>query len=134
MPKILHPQLAKECLPIVSLGVCRVYLQNNNNFPWLILVPMRNAVQEIFDLSNEDYEQMMSEVRSVTKHFAIFTGADKMNVATLGNVVPQLHIHIIARFKSDAAWPNPVWNSNLPSVPYSQRNAELLIQELRAIF
>lgn len=134
MTTALHPQLAKDCLPIASLGVCRVYLQNNKNFPWLVLVPMREGISEIFDLELVDYEQMMSEVRAVTKHFAGFTAADKMNVATLGNIVPQLHVHIIARFKNDAAWPNPVWNSTLPSTPYPQNEAELLIKELRAIF
>lgn len=133
MTAALHPQLAKDCLPIVSLGVCRVYLQNNKNFPWLVLVPMREGITEIFDLETVDYEQVMSEVRSVTKHFAEFTRADKINVATLGNVVPQLHIHIIARFKKDGAWPNPVWNA-LPPTPYPQHEAELLIKELRAIF
>lgn len=134
MTALLHPQLAKDCLPINNLGVCRVYLQNNSNFPWLILVPMRPNIKEIFDLEQVDYEQMMSEVRAITKHFSIFTGADKMNVATLGNVVPQLHIHIIARFENDAAWPNPVWNASLPSAPYAPEKAELLIRELRAIF
>ena len=133
MTTALHPLLAKDCLPIVSLGVCRVYLQNNSNFPWLVLIPMREDLSEIFDMSIEDYEQVMSEVRAITKHFASFTGADKMNVATLGNVVPQLHIHIIARFKNDPAWPNPVWNA-LPPKPYAQDKAELLIKELRAIF
>ncbi len=134
MTALLHPQLAKDCLPINNLGVCRVYLQNNSNFPWLILVPMRPNIKEIFDLEQVDYEQMMSEVRAITKHFSIFTGADKMNVATLGNVVPQLHIHIIARFENDAAWPNPVWNASLPPSPYAPEKAELLIRELRAIF
>jgi diadenosine tetraphosphate (Ap4A) HIT family hydrolase len=133
MTTLLHPQLAKDCLPIISLGVCRLYLQNNSNFPWLVLVPMRPNIKEIFELEQVDYEQMMSEVHAVTKHFSVFTKADKMNVATLGNVVSQLHIHIIARFK-DAAWPNPVWNANLPPAHYPQNEAELLINELRAIF
>lgn len=134
MTALLHPQLAKDCLPIISLGVCRLYLQNNSNFPWLILVPMRPNIKEIFDLEQVDYEQMMSEVRTVTKHFASFTHAHKMNVATLGNMVPQLHIHIIARFENDAAWPNPVWNASLLPSTYPQKDAELLIQKLRAIF
>lgn len=133
MTTALHPLLAKDCLPITTLSICRVYLQNNSNFPWLVLIPMREGLSEIFDLSINDYEQVMNEVRVVTKHFASFTKADKMNVAALGNVVPQLHIHIIARFKNDPAWPNPVWNA-LPPQPYAQDKAELLIKELRAIF
>ncbi len=134
MTVVLHPQLAKDCLPITNLGVCRVYLQNNSHFPWLVLVPLREGLSEIFDLNTEDYEQVMSEVRAVAKHFACFTGADKMNVAALGNVVPQLHIHIIARFKNDPVWPSPIWNAPLPPAPYSHDKAELLIKQLRAIF
>jgi diadenosine tetraphosphate (Ap4A) HIT family hydrolase len=130
----LHPQLAKDCLPVTDLGLCRVFLQNNSNFPWLVLVPMRNNLREIFDLVDGDYEDMMNEVRSVSKHFAIFTRAHKMNVAALGNVVPQLHIHVIARFENDLAWPNPVWNSGVPATPYAPEKSELLIRELRAIF
>ncbi len=129
----IHPQLAKDCLPIVNLGVCRIYLQNNSHFPWLVLIPMREGITEIFDMNTEDYEQVMSEVRHVTRHFASLTGADKMNVATLGNVVPQLHIHVIARFKDDPAWPNPVWNTALPPSPYPTDKAEAFIKELRAI-
>lgn len=129
----LHPQLVKDCLPVTSLGICRVYLQNNSHFPWLVLIPMRDGLSEIFDMNMEDYEQVMSEVRHVTKYFSSFTGADKMNVAALGNIVPQLHIHIIARFKDDKAWPNPVWNTSLPPAPYPSDKSELLIRELRAI-
>ncbi|MEZ5690536.1 MAG: HIT family protein [Rickettsiales bacterium] len=133
MTKNLDPRLAEECLPVINLGVCRVYLQNNSNFPWLILVPIRDSITEIYQLSNDDYEQMAREIRMVTKQFAEFTSADKMNVATLGNVVPQLHVHIIARFNDDKAWPNPVWNCGIPPVPYSEEKAESLTRELREI-
>ncbi len=133
MPKILHPLLAREALPIASLGVCRLYLRNVSEFPWLLLVPMRDDIREIYDLTAEDYEQTMREVRSVAKHLAEITGADKMNVATLGNIVPQLHIHIIARFKTDPAWPNPVWNFAAPPTPYPADKANALIGQLRTI-
>ena len=78
---------------------------------------MREYLREIYDLSEDDYALVMNEVRLVTQKFAEYTKADKMNVAALGNVVPQLHIHIIARFKNDKAWPNPVWGK-LPESPY----------------
>lgn len=130
----LHSQLAKDCLPVTDLGLCRVFLQNNSNFPWLVLVPMRENLREIFDLVDGDYESMMNEVRSVAKHLSIFTRAHKINVAALGNMVPQLHIHVIARFENDLAWPNPVWNSGVSAMPYAPEKAELLIKELRAIF
>jgi len=130
MPQMLHPLLAKEALPIVSLGVCRVYLRNDSNFPWLLLVPMRENIREIYELNAEDYEQVMHEVRTVTKIFAEITNADKMNVATLGNMVSQLHIHIIARFEGDKAWPNPTFG--IPATPYSADKANALIGKLRA--
>lgn len=131
MTAILHPMLAKECLPIASLGVCRVYLRNACEFPWLLMVPMRENVREIYELENHDYEQMMSEVRLVTERFQQITKADKMNVATLGNMVPQLHIHIIARFEGDPAWPNPTFG--LPTTPYKADKADTIIGKLRIL-
>ena len=133
MTKMLHPALAKEALAISSLGVCRVYLRNVCEFPWLMLVPMRENVSEIYDLDADDYEQMMLEVRTVTKHFADITGADKMNVAAFGNIVPQLHIHIIARFENDPIWPKPVWNYDAQLTPYTPDKANILIGKLRAV-
>lgn len=107
----LHPELQKNCVHVADLPVCRVLLQKNGLWPWIILVPMRRNIFEIFDLDALDYESVMQEVRDVAQRFKKLTKADKMNVATLGNQVPQLHIHIIARTTNDPAWPNPVWNS-----------------------
>lgn len=128
----LHPALASECLLIKELGVCNLYLRNVRHFPWLLLIPARENLREIFDLTPEDYTRAMEEVRIVTQAFADITKADKMNVATLGNICPQLHIHVIARFTNDAAWPNPVWNANLPPEPYEAAGASSLIEKLRA--
>lgn len=129
----LHPQLAKDCLPVLDLKICRVLLMNNSNFPWLVLVPMRENMREIFDLSNEDYALVMEEIRTVSHKFSEFTRADKMNVAALGNMVPQLHIHIIARFKNDAAWPNPVWNSGVDGKNYEPEKSNDIIKQLRSL-
>ena len=89
---------------------------NNQHFPWLILVPRKENLREIFDLDDASYMALMQEVRDTTQKIAAHSKADKMNVATLGNMVPQLHIHIIARFEGDKAWPNPVWAS--AAAPY----------------
>lgn len=133
MEFILHPQLSADTIFITDLKVCKVLLMNNSNFPWLILVPMQENIVEIYDLSDADYTQAMLEIRKVAKAFAEITGADKMNVATLGNVVPQLHIHIIARFKNDAAFPKPVWSVDLPASPYSDIKAQQVIEEIKEI-
>lgn len=130
----LHPQLAADTIHVTDLKLCRVLLMNNSNFPWLLLVPMRENLREIFDLNSEDYALAMEEIRTVAIKFSEFTKADKMNVAALGNMVPQLHIHIIARFKNDAAWPNPVWNCGVAGKVYEIEKAESLIRELRSIF
>jgi diadenosine tetraphosphate (Ap4A) HIT family hydrolase len=126
----LHPQLAADTLHIADLKLCRVLLMNNSNFPWLILVPTRENMREIFDLELEDYKQAMDEIHDVSKKFAGLTKADKMNVAALGNMVPQLHIHIIARFKEDAAWPNPVWNCGVAGIAYDKEKLRQLLRDI----
>ncbi|MDX1975500.1 MAG: HIT domain-containing protein [Rickettsiales bacterium] len=125
----LHLQLAADTIPLGDLPHCRVLLMNNANFPWLILVPRRDGLRELFDLGT-DYDAVMQEVKQVSEQFAAYTKADKINVAALGNMVPQLHIHIIARFKGDAAWPNPVWNSGIDPLQYSSQQAQSLIQKM----
>lgn len=129
----LHPQLEKDTLLVGDLPVCRVLLMNNAVFPWLILVPKRPALRELFDLENGDYKTVMDEVRLVTEQFAAFSKADKINVAALGNMVPQLHIHIVARFTNDPAWPNPVWNSGVAASTYSSQSGTSKAQEIRRL-
>ena len=129
----LHPQLENDAITIGDLTLCRVLLMNNANFPWLVLVPRREGLRELFDLSPTDYRTTMDEVRDVAEKFAQHTGAHKMNIAALGNMVPQLHIHIIARFTHDDAWPNPVWNSGAASTPYTSQNGAEKIAEIRSI-
>lgn len=129
----LHPQLAADTMHVTDLKMCRVLLMNNSNFPWLILVPMRENMREIFDLSTEDYALAMEEIRTVSTKFSEFTKADKMNVAALGNMVPQLHIHIIARFKNDAMWPNPVWNFGVAGKVYETKESNALIEQIRSL-
>jgi len=125
----LHPQLAKDTFIVSDLPFCRVLLMNNRHFPWLILVPRRANLREIFDLLPEDYQTAMAEVRQVSNTFAELHRAHKMNIAALGNVVPQLHIYIIARFENDVAWPNPVWDS--PSEPYEKNEAVAAVAALQ---
>jgi diadenosine tetraphosphate (Ap4A) HIT family hydrolase len=129
----LHPQLAQDCTTIADLDVCRVLLMHNARFPWLILVPMRADVRELYELGDEDYVMAMAEVRRVSRALQRFTNADKMNVAALGNMVPQLHIHVIARFTGDAAWPQPVWNSGLCAEAYDSKIFPVLVNKLQSV-
>jgi diadenosine tetraphosphate (Ap4A) HIT family hydrolase len=125
----LHPQLQKDTLPIGDLRLNRVLLMNNRHFPWLILVPRQENLQELFDLSPVDYMSVMQEVRETSERFAALYKPQKINVAALGNAVPQLHIHIIARFESDAAWPAPVWNTVYE--PYENSQIIEIVQHLQ---
>jgi len=120
----LHTQLAKDCVLLGDLPLCRVLLMNDELYPWLILVPRREQIAEIFQLSRLDQQQLMDEASSVASVLAGHFCADKMNVAALGNMVPQLHLHIIVRYRGDAAWPRPVWGA-APAQLYTD---ELLAQ------
>ncbi|PHQ66416.1 MAG: hypothetical protein COB93_11975 [Sneathiella sp.] len=119
----LHSRLNADTTLILSLDVCQILLMNDSRFPWIILVPARPDLKEIHDLSSEDYTKVMAETLKCSEVMAALFGADKMNMAALGNMVPQLHIHIIARFKDDAAWPAPVWGVG-DAIPYTASDLE----------
>jgi diadenosine tetraphosphate (Ap4A) HIT family hydrolase len=109
----LHPQLHADTGPVCDLALSRVLAMNDANFPWLILVPRRMGVSEIFELGAEQ-AVLFSEVSLASRALKDATQCDKLNVAAIGNVVPQLHIHIVARHKNDALWPKPVWGAAPP--------------------
>src|SRR5215470_13159384 len=106
----LDPQLARDTLPVGDMPLCRVLLIDDANYPWLLLVPRRPDTVEILDLEYIEQMQLMSEVTAAAGVMKDMTRCDKINVAALGNVVPQMHVHVIARSRGDAAWPKPVWN------------------------
>jgi diadenosine tetraphosphate (Ap4A) HIT family hydrolase len=115
----LHPQLAKDCLELGRLDLCRLLLMNDANYPWFILVPDVPDVTEIFQLFQSDQEQLMRESSLVARMLVETFAADKVNIGALGNVVSQLHIHHIARYKNDPAWPAPVWGKSVAR-PYTE--------------
>ena len=125
----LHPQLQKDCIIVGRLKLCHVLLMNDANYPWLILVPDRDDVTEIHQLTEEDQAQLIRESSRVAKMLTDHFNADKINIAALGNVVPQLHIHHIARYRDDAAWPKPVWGQ-VPIQPYSEETMERILGKL----
>jgi len=110
----LDPLLERDTTAIGDLPLCRALLINDANYPWLLLVPRRDAAVEIIDLEYVEQAQLMTEVSHASRTLKAMTGCDKINVAALGNVVPQLHVHVIARSRGDAAWPRPVWNAAPP--------------------
>jgi diadenosine tetraphosphate (Ap4A) HIT family hydrolase len=105
----LHPTLRADTVPLGDLGLSQVLIATDANYPWLILVPRRAGICELIDLDAAARAQLMDEIAAVSTALRTVTACDKLNVAALGNMVSQLHVHVIARRKDDAAWPKPVW-------------------------
>ena len=126
----LHPQLAADTVAVGDLALTRVLLNDDANYPWLILVPRLPALVEIIDLDDGGQGQLLREVSDSAHALKRITKCDKLNVAALGNQVPQLHVHVIARFRSDAAWPNPVWGKAARK-SYEPEAREKLVGTLR---
>jgi diadenosine tetraphosphate (Ap4A) HIT family hydrolase len=110
----LHPQLAADTVSAGDLPLSRLLVSQDATYPWLILVPRRANVSEIIDLTEADRVQLMAEIALVSAALKQMTACDKLNIAALGNVVAQLHVHIVARRKNDPAWPGPVWGHGAP--------------------
>ena len=130
---MLHPQLEKDCLIVGKFGLCILLLMRDANYPWFILVPDRDDVSEVYQLSEEDQMQLCNESSRLAKTLAAGFNADKMNIAALGNVVPQLHIHHVVRYQTDAAWPAPVWGK-VPPKAYSDDEIQSLLEKLKQWF
>ena len=109
----LHPQLAKDCYYLGDFPLCALLLSKDANYPWYILVPRQANISEAFQLSPNDQQKLQQESLQLSEALNNAFCADKMNIAALGNMVPQLHLHHIVRYKTDAAWPNPVWGFTL---------------------
>jgi diadenosine tetraphosphate (Ap4A) HIT family hydrolase len=126
----LHPQLARDTLALGDLPLSRVLVVNDANWPWLMLVPRRADISEIIDLEEVEQAQLMTEITRVARAVKTVTGCDKLNIAALGNVVPQLHVHVIARRNGDTGWPRPVWGA-APPVPHDKDDLERFMAALR---
>jgi diadenosine tetraphosphate (Ap4A) HIT family hydrolase len=114
----LHARLAADTVLVADWPLCRVLLMNDASYPWLILVPRRAGLREIHEVVAGDLAQLTGEICKASRALQAGFEADKINVGALGNMVPQLHIHVIARYKTDPAWPGPVWGAK-PAVPYA---------------
>lgn len=119
----LHPQLEKDCIIFGEFTLCTLLLLNDANYPWFILVPRRENVTELHQLSTIDQQQFLKESMFLSRCLDETFRPDKLNIAALGNIVPQLHIHHIARFTTDACWPKPVWGT-ITATPYQKEQLE----------
>jgi diadenosine tetraphosphate (Ap4A) HIT family hydrolase len=129
-PWDLDPQLERDTAAVGDLPLSRVLVSRDASYPWLILVPRRPAVVELIDLTDADQAQVMREIAQVGRVLKAVTACDKLNIAAIGNVVAQLHIHVVARRRGDAAWPKPIWGAG-PAHAYAPDALDQFIGMLR---
>ena len=120
----LDPILERDSHYLTDLKLCQIRLMDNSDYPWLVLIPMKNNIIEITDFEQTDYDLFNSEIRKVAKILQNEFKPDKLNIATIGNVVPQMHVHIIARFKNDTLFPKTVWGSKF--LPYDEESLKAI--------
>jgi len=126
----LDPQLARDTAAVGDLPLSRVLVSRDASYPWIILVPRRPGAVEMFDLTDADQAQVMCEIAQAGRVLKAVTACDKLNIAAIGNVVAQLHIHVVARRREDAAWPKPIWGAG-PAHTYRPDALDQFIARLR---
>ena len=130
---ILDSKLANDSIFIGELSLCKILLMNDSNYPWIIMVPSQNNLQEITDLSFDDQIILLKEINFIVDILKKEFSYDKFNIANLGNVVSQLHIHVIVRKKGDKTFPRPVWG-NAEIVPYNDIQLAEILPKLQKYF
>ncbi len=129
----LHPQLEKDCIVLGEFNLCTLLLLDDANYPWFILLPNRKNISEIHQLATSDQQQLMAESVFFSRCLQQIFQPDKLNIAALGNIVPQLHIHHIARFTCDACWPAPVWGA-IETIAYQKPQINMIKNQLYKYF
>ena len=129
----LHNKLQDDTLEIVSLALSRVLLMNDSSFPWLVLVPAREGIREIHELDIRDRSVLIEEIAVASEVIQALFSPDKINIGALGNLVPQLHVHIIGRFRTDRAWPGPVWGAGTAR-PYAEEELNAVAGRIKKAF
>ena len=124
----LHPRLQQDSLAIGQFHLSQLLLINDNQYPWFVLVPKRIDITEVYQLSEQDQLQLLQESSILSKTLAELFKADKMNIATIGNLVPQLHVHHIVRYQDDKAWPAPIWGK-YDAVPYTRQRIKTITEQ-----
>jgi diadenosine tetraphosphate (Ap4A) HIT family hydrolase len=133
----LHSQLATDCIELANLPLCKLLLCNDSAYPWFILVPKINDITDIYQLDWQQQQQLLNESSLLSELVMQTFSGDKMNVAALGNMVEQLHVHHVVRYKNDISWPKPIWGQQ-PLTPYTDIELvalkDKLLPKLAAVF
>jgi diadenosine tetraphosphate (Ap4A) HIT family hydrolase len=130
---IVDERITSTCFELGDWSLSRLFLKNNANYPWLILVPRQIDIQELHQLPTSAQHELIEEVGRLSSLVNRYFLPDKLNVGALGNIVSQLHIHVIARFKDDALWPHGVWQAAQIERPYTHEELDALIHPLRCL-
>ncbi len=130
---VLDPRLQQDTIDFGHFSLSRLLLMNDCRYPWFILVPQRESLQEIHQLTGADRQQLWDESARLSLWMERYFDADKLNIAALGNIVSQLHLHHVGRRIDDPAWPNPIWGHS-PAIPYSPEEIESLYREVQTEF
>ncbi|WP_026146738.1 HIT domain-containing protein [Methylomonas sp. MK1] len=128
---LLHQKLAQDCFNVGSFALTELLMMNDSQYPWFILVPRRHNIREIYQLDQADRQALQAESCLLAETLVNIYHPDKLNIAAIGNLVPQLHLHHVVRYQTDKAWPAPVWGK-LASLPYAGYQAEQRITQLRS--
>jgi diadenosine tetraphosphate (Ap4A) HIT family hydrolase len=131
-PVSLHPQLQKDGIVMGDFPLSRLLLLNDARYPWFVLVPRRPKITEIYQLSEADQLQLLRESSQLSRFLMEGFNGDKLNIGALGNLVPQLHIHHIVRYRSDEAWPGPVWGVGT-AVPFLDDEVEIVREKCQVL-
>ena len=125
----LHPQLQQDCFSVGKFELCQVLLMNDSQFPWFILVPQRHDIREIYQLDAVDQIKLIQESSYLAEKLATIFNADKLNIAAIGNIVPQLHLHHVVRYQTDKAWSAPIWGK-FAAIPYTEQQLNQILARL----
>jgi diadenosine tetraphosphate (Ap4A) HIT family hydrolase len=127
----LDPRLASSTIEIANWSLCKVLLKNEANFFWLLLVPKRANITEIYQLSQNDQQRLIIEISQLSEYVKNKFQVDKINVAAIGNQVEQLHIHVVGRNKTDPLWPQSIWQPGYQATPHTDIALQLLVEDLQ---
>lgn len=127
----LHPDLKRDGILIGEFPLCLVLLINDSAYPWFVLVPQRCGIKDAIDLEHADYQQLSEESRLFSIALMQVFSGEKLNIAALGNMTPQLHVHHVVRSSSDGAWPNPIWGFK-PLTPYEAQEINAIREKVAA--
>ena len=116
----LHSRLQQDCVVLGRFELCQLLMMNDSQYPWFILVPQKAGITELYQLAQSERQLLIEESSYLSENLADLFQADKMNVAAIGNLVPQLHIHHVVRYQTDKAWPAPVWGK-FNAIPYTEQ-------------